>query len=90
MYFRNWNLRRRYGITHQQYETMLAAQGGVCAICGSGEPGANKKFFSVDHDHKTGKLRSLLCDFCNNGLAKFKERPDVLRLAAEYLERHSG
>lgn len=59
---------RRYGLTVEQYDTMLAAQGGRCAlfaVCGATEPGGGKTQWAVDHDHATGRVRGLLCLACN-------------------------
>ena len=75
-------LRRKYGITQAEYDTMLAAQGGACAICGSIEP---KRILAVDHHHGTGAVRGLLCDSCNNGLGRFRDNPEVLARAIAYL-----
>ena len=61
---------------------MLAAQDGLCAICGTA-PAAH-----VDHDHETGAVRQLLCFHCNGGLGQFRDDPVVLRAAADYVERH--
>jgi len=61
---------------------MLEMQQGMCAIC-QVEPAAH-----VDHDHDTGAVRELLCFNCNGGLGQFKDQPDVLRAAADYVERH--
>ena len=62
---------------------MHDAQGGLCAICGRKQP---EKWLAVDHDHETGVIRGLLCSRCNSGLGQFKDNPDRLRLAADYLE----
>lgn len=62
---------------------MLAEQGGVCAICRAA-PAAH-----VDHDHATGAVRALLCFNCNGGLGQFRDDPDTLREAAEYVRFHS-
>lgn len=56
---------QKYGITAEQYNQMFATQDGVCAICG--RPPKTKRLH-VDHDHKTGKIRSLLCMMCNTKL----------------------
>jgi hypothetical protein len=61
---------------------MLAAQGGLCAICRAAPAG------HVDHDHVTGAVRELLCFNCNGGLGQFRDDPAVLRAAADYVERH--
>jgi hypothetical protein len=74
----------RFGITPEEYDARLAAQGGHCAICPSTTP-VKGKFFHVDHDHETGKVRGLLCMNCNTGLGHFKDSTGLLRAAAEYL-----
>lgn len=60
---RRARLKRLFGITWEQYDQMLSSQGGVCALCGDPPKG---KRLAVDHDHKTGKVRGLLCSFCNH------------------------
>lgn len=80
---------RKYGITGQDYHDILEKQGGGCAICGNKDPGDRRlKRFHVDHCHETGKVRGLLCITCNMGIGKFKDNPDYLILAAEYLTKH--
>ncbi|WP_448612678.1 endonuclease VII domain-containing protein [Modestobacter sp. URMC 112] len=79
---RGYHLRRRYGITAEEADVMLAAQGGLCAVCRAA-PAAH-----VDHDHATGAVRELLCFNCNGGLGQFRDDPAVLRAAANYVERH--
>lgn len=73
-----------YGLSKEQYSAMLAAQGGVCAIC-KRRPAYR---LHVDHSHATGKIRGLLCFPCNNGLGTFKDNITLMRLATEYLERN--
>src|SRR4051812_13765810 len=73
---RTYHLKRRYGISADDADMMLAEQGGLCAICGIA-PAEH-----VDHDHETGLVRQLLCFNCNGGLGQFKDDPDVLRAAA--------
>lgn len=65
---RNWSLKNKYGITIQQYEELFDAQDGVCAICRKPQSDGRKKMLAVDHDHKTGVVRGLLCSPCNLGL----------------------
>lgn len=78
---------RRFGLAPGQYEEMLEAQGGRCAICRSTETGAaHKTAFAVDHDHRTGQVRGLLCDPCNRGLGLLGDDPVRLVKAAAYLE----
>lgn len=79
-------LRRRYGITIDQYEAMLARQVGRCAICRTDKPGGNGgRTFHVDHDHATGRVRGLLCSPCNSGLGHLGDSPGRLREALAYL-----
>jgi Recombination endonuclease VII len=85
---RAW-LQRENGLTQEQYETMLIAQEFGCAICGAPEPGGQGRFH-VDHDHKTGQTRGLLCWHCNRGLGAFQDDPDRLALAAIYLSSHAA
>ena len=87
---RRAKLKRNFGLTLEQYEAMVRAQDGRCAICGTGEPGgrgARTGSFAVDHDHGTGRIRGLLCNGCNTGLGLFKDSPSVLRSAIDYLRR---
>ena len=79
-------LRRNFRITLDQYDEMFAAQNGVCAICGNINPDGNR--LAVDHDHKTGKVRGLLCAGCNIGLGNLKEDVTTLSNAIVYLEKH--
>lgn len=75
-----------YGISQQEYEALLAAQGARCAICGSPDwPGKDNRPH-VDHCHATGKIRGLLCGKCNAGLGNYDDDPARLRAAADYLE----
>lgn len=77
-------LRRRYGLTPEQWEDIKQAQGYRCALCGK------RKKLVVDHDHDTGKVRAALCHGCNVGLGRFGDNPVRLRAAADYLETHGG
>jgi dCMP deaminase len=77
-----------YGITPEKYEAMFKAQGGVCAICK--QPPPPGKRLAVDHDHKTGKVRGLLCILCNSTLGYFKDNITSVRAAVSYLLRHDG
>lgn len=86
---KSW-LKVNYGITPEQYDDMLAAQGNRCAICRRESPGSKgRRFFYVDHDHKTGKIRGLLCHSCNTALGGFQDSPDLLQAAIAYLEAAS-
>ena len=77
-----WN----YGITKSQYDEMLVFQNGKCAICETDSCSTGRKL-AVDHDHKAGKIRGLLCQSCNTSLGKMKDSPYLLRKAADYLEK---
>jgi hypothetical protein len=80
---RKRSLKNRYGLSVADYEAMLAAQGGVCAICG--QPDSTGRRLSVDHDHNTGAVRGLLCSHCNRGIGHFKDSTTLLARAIEYL-----
>jgi hypothetical protein len=90
-YWRESFLRKRFGITLDQYNAKLSGQGGLCAICR--KPGTEKRLgaiknLAVDHCHETGKVRGLLCTACNTGIGKLMDSPEILRAAATYIERH--
>lgn len=76
---------RSYGLSLEDYDRLHAEQGGVCAICGDEEKDGWS--LSVDHCHSTGRVRGLLCRRCNVGLGLMRDRPDLLRLAADYLQQ---
>lgn len=79
---------RLYGLTVEDYEQLLRAQGGVCAICASPEPGMkNAARLYVDHCHNTSRVRGLLCRACNTMLGCVRDNPELLRAGASYLER---
>ena len=80
------HIKRRYGLTRSQYETLLYLQGGRCAICRRGPEGSGKKRLTVDHDHETGEVRGLLCNHCNAAIGNLRDDPLVVRAAAAYLE----
>jgi len=76
-------LKRKYGMTLEQYEAMVEEQKGVCYICKSENP--NRKL-SVDHCHKTGKIRKLLCDKCNMTLGLINDSQELLKQFIFYLK----
>jgi len=82
--FRETKLRHRYGITHEQYAALLESQDGLCALC------RERAAVDIDHDHKTGKVRAMLCRACNIGIGFFQENADLLRAAIEYLAKHAS
>lgn len=85
---RSW-LRRKYGITPEEFDAKFAGQGGVCAICG--EPPDDPRGYNmhVDHCHQTGRVRGILCGSCNRGLGAFHDSVRKLASAIEYIRTHS-
>jgi Autographiviridae endonuclease VII len=89
--FKEYSLKRDYGISMELYTRMMVEQKGACAICGAlnGSERANnngRKSLGVDHDHATGAVRGLLCQMCNQGIGAMQDNPKLLRKAVEYLE----
>lgn len=78
-------LKRTYGITLDEYDALLAAQGGVCAICE--RPPRDDISLHLDHDHTTGEQRGLLCFKCNNALGDFDDDAERLLRAYVYLTK---
>lgn len=78
---RRYHFQKTYGLSLEVAEEMLAKG---CAICG----GQDK--LHIDHDHRTGKVRGCLCEPCNHGVGRFRDNPDFLRAAADYVERAKG
>jgi hypothetical protein len=77
---------KKFGLTLEEFNTLLEAQGHKCAICGYSDMGDPNFFPVVDHCHETGYVRNLLCMNCNMAIGKFKDDPELLRKAAEYVE----
>lgn len=77
---------KRYGITEDEYEQMSQAQSGACAIC---KQIPIKRPLFVDHDHRTGQARGLLCDLCNAGIGMLGDSVDRMLVAIEYLNAYS-
>ena len=82
---------RKFGLTANDYFTMLEVQGGGCAICGELKPGGRPRadgqvHLAVDHCHTTGKVRGLLCQRCNTIIGKANDSVVLLRVAMNYLE----
>ncbi len=86
-YKRNYSLKSKYGISLQEYNELLHRQDGKCAICYTSIPGRGRKNLLVDHNHKTGQIRGLLCHNCNNGIGflRLDDGIDLLNKAIYYL-----
>ncbi len=83
---RRGHLKRKFGLTPEEYDEMLASQDGVCGICK--RPPTEGISLHVDHDHETGQIRGLCCFRCNNALGDFDDDPARLAAAMAYLDRH--
>lgn len=76
---------KKYNLTLADFDAMLKAQDGKCAICGYSDTSRVKFFPLVDHCHNKGHVRGILCSACNFGIGKFKDNPELLIKAAQYL-----
>ena len=85
------HLMREYGLTIEEYDAMSVQQGSVCAICKQPETQERngvKYRLAVDHCHRTGKIRGLLCFKCNSAMGQFEKRDVPIRNIEEYLEKY--
>jgi hypothetical protein len=80
---RRRDLKKHYGISLEDYEFLFHSQGAKCAICKSTKP--KGKGWHIDHDHKSGQIRGILCHYCNLGIGHFKDNERAIRSAIEYL-----
>lgn len=80
---RKYHLKRKYGLTLEQFDALLAGQGPLCPIC------LKRPAVHVDHDHRSGVVRGILCEMCNGGLGQFRDNPQTIENAIAYLEGHS-
>ena len=81
---RAWSRQRNYGLSEEAYQQLLKEQDDLCAIC--------KGILTrphVDHNHKTGNVRGILCSACNFGLGFFRDDFDYLQAAIHYLNKHA-
>lgn len=84
---RAFNLKRRWGMSVAEADALIAKQGGLCLVCGcvmTLTKGPRRA--QIDHDHKTGLFRGVLCRHCNTGIGLLGDDPEVLMKAAAYLE----
>jgi hypothetical protein len=98
--YKESHMRRKYGISLEEYNAMYEAQDGKCAICGMPgksrvtvesdhkRTGAISGTLVVDHDHLTGKVRALLCSLCNVGIGSLRDDLELFRKAIAYIEYH--
>lgn len=84
--YREKHLMSKYGITLDYYDKLLEKQNYCCEICK--HPNKSKRRLSVDHCHKTGNVRGLLCDTCNTALGKFRDNINLLNEAIKYLKKY--
>ena len=86
---RSHHLKSTYALTVEDFEAMFEVQGGVCAICGLEDEKKRQDGtsfpLSVDHDHETSQVRGLLCSRCNMALGLFRDSPEVLASALDYI-----
>lgn len=87
---RKAHLKAKYGITLEEYNEKLQKQNGKCAICQGTETHDKHGVLAVDHDHKTGKIRDLLCFKCNAALGGFNDNKIILQKAIKYLEKYES
>lgn len=84
---KNAALKRLFGISIEDYDTMNKNQNGLYTICNSKEVLSNMRTLSVDHCHKTGSVRGLLCTNCNQGIGHFFDKIELLENAIKYLNK---
>jgi cAMP phosphodiesterase len=82
---RDKHYKKRYGLTAADVDAMAAAQNNQCTICTE-----TVARLVVDHCHKHGHVRALLCNSCNTGLGHFKDNPELLHAAADYIRKHAN
>lgn len=92
---KNKVLKQKFGLTIEDYEKILYAQNGKCAVCKKPETARDSrrgklKDLAVDHCHKTGAIRGLLCDRCNTSLGKFEDNVTYLQEAVAYLTQNTS
>ena len=83
-----WNRRKSYNFPPELFEARFDEQGKICAICKSPNAGG-RGAFHADHNHQTNQPRGVLCHNCNVALGNFKDDPELLKAAIEYLEKYA-
>jgi len=84
---RHKNIRRKYGLSPEQFNALWQSQGEVCSICK--KPECDGRRPHVDHDHASGQVRSILCGRCNRALGLIDDDPQIALGMAEYLRRYA-
>lgn len=80
---RHYHLKPRYGIGADEVDELIRRQGGLCAVC------RVREAKQVDHDHKTGAVRGIVCLLCNAAMGAFHDDPKLIRRAIAYVKEHS-
>lgn len=80
-------LKANYGLSVEEYEAMLSLQNGLCALCLKPPSGRRMKVLQVDHCHKTGRVRGLLCNECNTAIGRLGDSEEGIRRTLEYLTK---
>ena len=88
-YTKVWNLKKKYGLTPDGLIKMIKKQNKKCALCHKPFSTKNRKSFHIDHCHKTGKIRSILHNTCNNLLGFAHDDVELLKNAIKYLKHHN-
>ncbi|AQW88528.1 endonuclease VII [Serratia phage BF] len=87
--FKYLSIKRLYGLEKEDYIKLLESQDYKCYICGTHQDDSSREVLYVDHDHSTNKIRGLLCHHCNTGIGNFKDDPELLQRAIDYLKKNS-
>jgi hypothetical protein len=83
---RKHNIKKKYGISMDEWNALFISQGSRCAICSSEQHKSTN--WHTDHCHTTGIIRGILCGPCNTGLGKLGDSADRVFRAFEYLRKH--
>jgi len=87
---KKYHITHQYGLSLQEYNEILLKQNYKCAICGKPLDLENRKHTNIDHDHMTGVIRGILCNYCNSVLGYAFDNPDILQNAQDYILAHSN
>ena len=92
---KGYDLKRKYGIDYADFEKLVAAQNGLCAICQNQETACQPgelmaRDLAVDHCHRTNRVRGLVCSSCNLLIGKYEANPTLLERLVEYMHKHGS